>query len=126
MAFYLLFSHRLHKVFQIAGALCLAVFIYDYLPKHIDWRYLIVLLATGCLVALLWFRRKDLPVMLILCVPLLIKLYIAAKCLAYWRMVILGFLLLAAGTVASLLKRPARGSLSRKNESEAAVPKAAP
>lgn len=109
MAFYLLFGHRLHKAFQIAGALCLAGFVYDYLPEYIHWRYIIALLATGCLMGLLWFRRKDILIMAILFVPFLIKLYIMAKRLAYWRFVILGFLLLAAGTIASLLKRPTRG-----------------
>ena len=126
MAFYLLFGQRLHKVFQIAGAVCLAVFIYDYLPKHIDWRYIIVLFAIGCLVALLWFRRKDIPAIAILCVPLFIRLYMLAKYIAYWRIVILGFLLLGVGTIASLLKRPARGSLSQKNKSEEVAPKAVP
>jgi len=116
MAFYLLFGQRLHKVFQIVGALCLAVFVYDYLPEYIHWRYIIALLVTGCLMGLLWFRRKDILVMAILCVPFLIKLYIIAKCLAYWRLVILGFLLLAAGTVASLLKRSTRDRVGQENE----------
>jgi len=116
IAFYLLFGQRLHKVFQIVGALCLAVFVYDYLPEYIHWRYIIALLVTGCLMGLLWFRRKDILVMAILCVPFLIKLYIIAKCLAYWRLVILGFLLLAAGTVASLLKRSTRDQVGQENE----------
>lgn len=108
MAFYLLFSHRLHKAFQIVGALCLAGFVYDYLPEYIHWRYIIALLATGCIMVLLWFRRKDILIIAILLVPFLIKLYIMAKRLAHWRFVLLGFLLLAAGTVASMLKRPTR------------------
>lgn len=108
MTFYLIFGQRLHKVFQIAGALCLAVFVYDYLPDYLHWSYTIALPVTGCLLGLLWFRRKDILIMAILCVPFLIKLYIMAKRLANWRFVILGFLLLAAGTVASLLKRPTR------------------
>jgi len=116
MAFYLLFGQRLHKVFQIVGALCLAGFVYDYLPEYLHWTYIIALPVTGCLMGLLWFRRKDILAMAILCIPFLIKLYIMAKLLAYWRLVILGFLLLAAGTIASLLKRPTR---DRKNESEA-------
>lgn len=109
MAFYLLFGQRLHRAVQIFGAVCVAGFFYDYLPGYIHWKDIIALLAIGCLMALLWFRRKDVPAMAILCVPLLIKLYILAKRLAYWRFVILGFLLLAAGTVASILK-------SRKTE----------
>ena len=116
MAFYLLFGQRLHKVFQIVGALCLAGFVYDYLPEYLHWTYIIALPVTGCLMGLLWFRRKDILAMAILCIPFLIKLYIMAKLLAYWRLVILGFLLLAAGTIASLLKRPTRG---RENESKA-------
>lgn len=108
MTFYLLFGHRLHKAFQIVGALCLAGFVYDYLPDYIHWRYIIALLATGCLIVLLWFRRKDILNMAILFVPFLIKVYIMAKRLAHWRLVLLGFLLLAAGTVASLLKHMTR------------------
>jgi hypothetical protein len=113
MAFYLIFGQRLHKVFQIVGALCLAAFVYDYLPDYLHWSYIIALPVTGCLLGLLWFRRKDIVVMAILCVPFLIKLYIMAKRLANWRFVILGFLLLAAGTVTSLLKRPTRDRLDR-------------
>ena len=116
MAFYLIFDQRLHKIFQIAGALCLAGFVYDYLPDYLHWSYIIALPVTGCILGLLWFRRKDILVMAILCVPFLIKLYIMAKRLANWRFVILGFLLLAAGTVASLLKRPTRNRLDRENE----------
>ncbi len=112
IAFYLLFGQRLHRAVQIFGALCVAGFFYDYLPEYIHWRDIIALLAIGCLMALLWFRRKDVPAMAILCVPLLIKLYLLAKRLAYWRFVILGFLLLAAGTIASLLKSRTREQIT--------------
>jgi general stress protein CsbA len=104
--FYLLFGQKLHKAFQVVGALCLAVFIYDLLPEYIHWLYIIVLPATGCLIGLLWFIRKNILVMAILFAPFLVKLYVMAKYLAYWRLVILGFVLLAAGAVASLFKRP--------------------
>jgi hypothetical protein len=111
MAFYLLFGHRLHKALQIVGALCLAGFVYDYLPDYIHWRYIIALLATGCLMVLLWFRKKDILNMAILFIPFLIKVYIMAKRLAHWRFVLIGFLLLAAGTIASLFKRPTRSRI---------------
>lgn len=116
MAFYLIFGRRLHKVFQIAGALCLAAFVYDYLPDYAHWSYIIVLPVIGCLIVLLWFIRKDILAMVILCAPFLTKIYMLAKRLANWRFVILGFLLLAAGTVVSLLKRPARRKLNQENE----------
>lgn len=114
VAFYLLFGHRLHKAIRIVGTLCLAGFVFDYLPDYTHWRYLIVLLGTGLLVTGLWFRTRDILVISILWVPSFIRLYIVAKHIAYWRLVILGFLLLAAGTVASLLKRPTRNRICQE------------
>ena len=116
MAFYLIFDKRMHKFFQIAGAFCLAGFVYDYLPQSPHYSYMIAIFVTATLLALLWFRRKDILLMAILSLPFLIKLYIMAKRLANWRFVILGFLLLATGTVASLLKRPKNNQLDQENE----------
>ncbi len=103
---YLLFGIRLHKTVRIISALCLVGFMFDYLQDYTHLRYLIVLLGTGLLAVGLWLRTRDFLVISILLVPSLVRLYILAKRLAYWRFVILSFLLLGAGTFVSLLKRP--------------------
>jgi hypothetical protein len=104
MAFYLVFGQRMEKALRMVGTLCLAGFLYDYMPSDIHWRHAIAILGTGSLVAVLWFKYKDAALIAILSVPFLIKLYVVTRCLGYWRAVILGFLLLAAGALASLRK----------------------
>jgi hypothetical protein len=110
VALYLMFGSRLHKAIRIISALCLAGFMFDYLQDYTHLRYLIILVGTGLLAAGLWFRTRDILVISILLVPSLVRLYILAKRLAHWRFIILSFLLLGAGTVVSLLKRPKRDS----------------
>jgi hypothetical protein len=115
MFLYLLFGRRLHKAIQIIGTICLAGFVFDYLPEYIHWKYLFVLFGIVLLMVLLWYRRNIVAI-LILCAPFFIRLYMVAKQIAHWRLVILSFLLLGAGTVVSLLKHPIRNRLDRKNE----------
>ena len=106
MALYLFFGQRFNKKIRTIGAICLAVFVFDYLPINIHWRYLIILISAGMLASWLWYRVRDKIVLLVLSIPYLMRLYVVAKQLAYWRFVILGFLLLGIGTIVSLLKRP--------------------
>jgi len=113
---FIIFGNKFHKFLRVIGAISLAVFAFDYLPQDIHWRYAIVLVATPLFVAFLWYRAKDFIVASILWAPILIKLYIASRNLAYWRAVILGFLLLAAGTFASLLKRRLRNQTIRQED----------
>ena len=101
----LVFGRRLHKVLQIIGAICIAVFVFDYLSENFYWRYLIAMVLTALLTAGLWIRTRDVLLISILWVPFLIRIYILSKRIAYWRAVIVGFLLLGAGTIVSLLKR---------------------
>jgi hypothetical protein len=113
VALYLLFGSRLHKALRIISALCLAGFMFDYLQDYTHLRYLIILVGTGLLATGLWFRTRDILVISILLVPSLVRLYILAKRLAYWRFVILSFLLLGAGTFISLLKRPRNNKVNQ-------------
>lgn len=117
VALYIAFGRRLHRALQIFGILCLAGFVFDYLPDDIHWRYLVILPSTVLLTAVLWFRTKDILAILILWVPSFTRLYILARNIAYWRFVILGFLMLGAGAVISLLKRPTRNRANQENES---------
>jgi hypothetical protein len=105
---YLVFSRRLHKVICIIGALCIVGFMFDYLREYSHWRYVVVLFVTGLLLIVLWFRTRDIMAISILWLPSLVRLYILAKRIAYWRFIILSFLMLGAGAVVSLLKRPKR------------------
>ena len=107
-ALYLFLGRRTHPALQILGTFCLAGFVFDFLPEYPHWRYLIALFGTGLLAVGLWLRAREIPPIIVLCLPSLAKLYTLARCLAYWRFVILGFLVLGAGTLVSLLKRPNR------------------
>jgi hypothetical protein len=109
LAICLLFGKRVHRAVRIVGAVCLAGFVVDYLPEYAHWRYAGALLGTVLLTAGLWWRTRDPVAIGILYVPFFIRLYILTKRIAHWRFVILGFLVLGAGTFVSLLKRPRRG-----------------
>jgi hypothetical protein len=79
--------------------------VYDWLPAAFGGRYIVAVAGVALLATALWFRTRDIAVVSVLVAPLMGRFYIAAKVLAYWRMVIVGFFLLAGGTVVSLLKR---------------------
>lgn len=100
----IIFGGKMHKILRIIGALSLAVFAFDYLPNNFHWRYAIVLIGTVFLMVILWLHTKDAIAISIIWVPSVIRLYIAAKQIGYWRSVIVGFLLLGAGVIASILK----------------------
>jgi len=114
----LLFGSRVHKTVRVVGALCLAGFMFDYLSEYTYWRYAIVLFGTVSLTAGLWFRTRDILVIFILWMPFLVRLYIVAKRIAYWRFVIVGFLLLGAGTIASLFKHRIRDRVGPETHRE--------
>lgn len=117
VAIYIVFGRRLHKVICIIGTLCIAGFMFDYLSDYNHWRYMVVLLVTGLLMIGLWFRTRDILAISILWIPSLVRLYILAKLIAHWRFIILSFLLLGAGTVVSLFKRPKKDlSIPEKHE----------
>ncbi|MGA2092536.1 MAG: hypothetical protein ABSH16_03890 [Sedimentisphaerales bacterium] len=100
----IIFGSKMHKALRIIGAISLAIFVFDYLPGEFHWRYAIVLVGMVLFMGCVWFRTKDILTVSIPLVPFFIKLYIAAKQIAYWRAVIVGFLLLGAGAAASILK----------------------
>jgi hypothetical protein len=112
------FGGRLHKVVRVFGTICLALFVFDYLPAPIHWRYLVVLIGIGLLMAGAWLRTRDPMVVSILWVPLGIRLYVLAKQMGHWRSVILGFLVLAAGAFVSLLKRSGRNRTVPQDDEE--------
>lgn len=101
---YLLWDQQLNKHLRILGTLCLAAFLFDCLPYPFHWRYLAVFSAAIILFGLIWLQNKDIVVIGLLCLPLLLRLYIASKSIAAWRAIILGFALLAGGAVLSLWK----------------------
>jgi len=111
----LVFGQGFAKALRILGILCLAGFIYDYLPEESHWRYLVVLIGMVLLIVALWFRTRDVFIMLIPWGPYLIRLYVAASQIAYWRFVIIGFMLLGVGTAVSLFKRSAGGQIEQDN-----------
>jgi len=116
MVVYFFFGSRLFRIVPIFAALCLAGFIFDYLPEDIHSRYIIAFVGLLLMIALLWLRTKEMAAIVILCVPFFIRLYILARYIAHWRYVILGFILLGVGTVVSLMKRSLTRQKSRLND----------
>ncbi|MBN2211785.1 MAG: hypothetical protein JW709_10365 [Sedimentisphaerales bacterium] len=100
---YLIFTWW-NKYLLYLGAVLLAVGVYDYLPVKFTSAYLIIIIAAVVIIGVLWLRAKNLWAGMIVLVALLAKSYLASKQLAYWRFVVLGFILLAAGTMISLFK----------------------
>ena len=116
LALYLIFTDRLHKAVQVLGGLCLAVLLYDCLPTIVHWKYLLVIVVTGILVTVLWFRTRNLLIMAVLMSPLIVRVYMLLRQIAYWRFIILGFVLLIAGTCVSLFKKPLKDNIEPENE----------
>jgi len=104
MAVILWFANEVRPAVRIFGVVCLAGFIFDVLPNTPHSRYAVVFAATAVIALLLWWRVRDWLSIAMLLLPLGARVYMLAKQIAYWRLVILGFLVLALGTVISLTK----------------------
>ncbi|MBN1765601.1 MAG: hypothetical protein JW860_10115 [Sedimentisphaerales bacterium] len=102
---YLLFGQQIIKAVRVFGMLCLAGFVLDYLPETYQGQYLIVLVGSLLVMTALWLRVRDIVAIIILWAPYLVRLFLLSKRISHWRFVILGFILLAVGTVVSLRKR---------------------
>lgn len=111
---YFIFGINLNKNIRILGILCLAGFFFDYLPGYIHWKYFLVSAATIFIMAGFWLRTKEILIISILWVPMGLRLYMLARQIAHWRYVILGFMLLIAGTMVSLFKHPSKIDLRDK------------
>ncbi|MBN2588680.1 MAG: hypothetical protein JXA96_02370 [Sedimentisphaerales bacterium] len=105
---YFIFGINLNKTIKVLGTLCIAGFLFDYLPAYAHWKYIIVSMVTIFLMAGFWFRTKEILLISILWIPTGLRLYMLAKQIAQWRYVIVGFFLLIAGTVFSLLKHTSK------------------
>jgi hypothetical protein len=116
---YIIFGSKLNKFTGFIGAICLMGFLFDYMPSDFHWRYAIAIVGTISLVIVLRYRAKDILFISVLWLPIFIKTYIAARQFAYWRAVIVGFLLLGAGAAASMLKLRIR----QRTESKTSEPK---
>lgn len=98
------FPNDVRSAVRLFGLVCLASFIFDVLPNTLHWRYAIVLPTTAGITLLLWLRMRDWLGLTMLVLPLGVRAYMLARQIVYWRLVILGFLVLAIGTVISLTK----------------------
>lgn len=101
---YVIFGEKLHAVARIAGLVCLGAFIYDFLGNELNGRYAVVVAGGGLPAAVLWLRTRDWLGLLIPAAALAGRIYMLAKNMAYWRFVILGFIVLAVGAFVSLKK----------------------
>ncbi len=102
---YLIFAKEFQKHLRIAGVIGMGIFIFDWLPDQAEYQYGIASLCIAIFIVAFWLRLKDFIAIGILCAPLCIRFYIAARQLGHWRFIIVGFVLLAGGAAASLRKR---------------------
>jgi hypothetical protein len=100
-----IFTDTFHRYIRLFGAFCLALFIYDFLPAEIHSKYLAAAAGVAVISILLSVSTRDFLSIAVLAVPLFLRSFVAAGQFAYWRHVALGFALLIAGALVSLLKR---------------------
>lgn len=100
-----LFTDTFHRYTRWFGAVCLALFVYDFLPAQMHLKYLVAAAGVALLIILWWMTIRDFLSMAVLAAPLLLRSFTAAQQFAYWRHIVLGFVLLIAGASVSLLKR---------------------
>lgn len=108
LAIALAFGRRTPPAFVLLGTLSAAACIYDYLPKALHWVDLAILLIIGALFAALLARTKDVAPALVLWIPVLPRGYLFATQMSSWSFVVLSFLLLFLGAMASLFLKQRR------------------
>lgn len=99
----MLFAKAIPRFATMVGTLFLAVF----LVRLQLWNEQLVLssvIISGILAAGVWYRAKDWFPAAVLCFPLLRELYLFVRKSGDWQYVLISFVLLAAGAVASLRK----------------------
>lgn len=100
----LLFGQKIPRMARALGILCFAGFVLDFLPNYWHWNYLFAAVMSLLVAAGFWLRTKDKDLPFLLLVPFIIRSYILSKPWDYWRVIIVGFLLLGLGILASLFK----------------------
>ncbi len=101
LAVCLMFGEQTHKGFIVFGAVCLATCLFDYLPRSLNWKDLLVLVVIVLVSGVVWVRTGFLYTLPILAVPLLPKCYLIARAMSSWGFVVLSFVLLAGGGAVS-------------------------
>ncbi|MHC4927132.1 MAG: hypothetical protein ACYTER_07340 [Planctomycetota bacterium] len=101
LAVCMIFGTQTHKGFIIFGAACLAISLFDYLPKDLAWQDIVALIAILIISCVVWLRTDFLFTLPVLFIPLLPKCYLIVRAMSSWGFVILSFVLLAAGGAVS-------------------------
>jgi len=96
------FGRKVPRVVTVIGAISLVGFVFDYLPALLGWKDAAMALGVIVLCAGLWVRTRDIAGILILCIPVVRKLYILLREMSYWGFVVLSFFLLFLGGIVSL------------------------
>ncbi len=106
------FGRKVPRFITVIGAVSLVGFVFDYLPAALAWND--IAMATGVIIlcSALWVRTRDIAGILILCIPVVRKLYILLREMSYWGFIVLSFLLLFLGGIVSLFCK-------RRKENEA-------
>jgi hypothetical protein len=100
----LFFGSKTPKLLVIFGAIASSLFFADLLLGESAWSFPLPVLAIVLVCILLWLRNRSIVAIVLLCLPMLAKFYLLGKEISYWRWIILSFLLLFAGAMASAYK----------------------
>ncbi len=119
LAIAFVFGRRTPPAFVVVGTLSAIACVFDYLPKTLQWVDLVILLIIGVLFTALVIRTRDVPPALILWIPVFPRAYLFATQMSSWSFVVLSFLLLFLGAMASLFlkqRRPPEGTADNANQ----------
>jgi hypothetical protein len=111
MVICLAFGRKVPRGIVLLGAVSLVGFVFDYLPSSLGWRDVPVATVTLVLCAGLWLRTRQTVATVIVCIPLVRRLYIVAREMSSWGFIVLSFFLLFSGAAVSLFCK--RKELSR-------------
>jgi len=113
----LIFGPKSTRSIRIFGVVLLIISIFDFLPKSLDInRDILALTVIVVLCVLFWFRTKDICAMLILCIPVIRRLYLLGRGMSSWSFVVLSFVLLLAGAAISLFFKKSKAVQNHQDE----------
>ena len=110
MVICLAFGPKVPRGIVLLGAVSLVGFVFDYLPSSLGWRDVPVAAVTVVLCIGLWLRTRQTVATVIVCIPVVRRLYIVAREMSSWGFIVLSFFLLFSGAAVSLFCKRKKSS----------------
>jgi len=106
IAIALIFGRSTPRLIVLCGAVGVAIAVFDYLPRNLQWVDAIAFATIVLLFAALAVRTRDVAAAMVLWIPAFPRAYLFVTNMSSWSFVLLSFLLLFLGATMSLfLKR---------------------